>query len=201
MEHRIFIAINLPNDIKNNLAEYQNKWPDLPARWTKPENLHITLVFIGHIDDQGISEIKQVLKSLIVRHKTFSVSLNKICYGPYSLRDAGRRARLGIAEHRAPRMIWVSGGLPKEFTNLKEDLEKELSGKIRLVPEKRETSLHITLARIKEWEWRRLEPDERPEVGESINFSFEVKSIELMESVLKKSGPEYTILESYFLNS
>ncbi|MBU4368064.1 hypothetical protein KKC49_04360, partial [Patescibacteria group bacterium] len=82
MKHRIFIAINLPNDIKKNLTAYQNKWPDLPARWTKPENLHITLVFIGSIDEKGISEIRQILGNLIVRHKTFFVSLNKISYGP-----------------------------------------------------------------------------------------------------------------------
>ena len=185
MEHRIFIAINLPNNIKDNLAEYQNKWPDLPAKWTNPENLHITLVFIGHVDDQDALEIKQILKSFIVRHKTFSVSLNNISYGPPKIIP--------------PRMIWASGELPKEFTDLKEDLEKELSGKIRFAAEKRETSLHITLARIKKWEWQRIEPDERPEVGDNINFSFKVESIELMESILRRDGPEYLVLETYSL--
>jgi len=42
---RVFIAINLPGNIRKKLAEYQKKWPELPIRWTKQDNIHITLVF------------------------------------------------------------------------------------------------------------------------------------------------------------
>jgi 2'-5' RNA ligase len=41
-----------------------------------------------------------------------------------------------------------------------------------------------------------MEPEERPEIDEEVNFSFEVKSIEIMESHLKRGGAEYTVLES-----
>ena len=44
--HRIFIAINLPNDIKKYLVGFEKKWLDLPAKWVNPENLHITLLFL-----------------------------------------------------------------------------------------------------------------------------------------------------------
>lgn len=201
MKHRIFIAINLPEEVKTSLADYQNKWSrptislgrgsstvsgqELPARWTKPENIHITLVFIGDVDKEGIPKIKQVIKKVIVRQKSFSAVLDKILYSPYK------------KDKESPRMIWAMGQLSEEFLNLKKDLEKELSEKIRFSPEKREATLHITIARIKKWEWRRIEPDERPEIEEYINLSFEVKSIELMESKLKRSGSEYTILESF----
>jgi len=43
---RIFIAINLPKQIKKQLAQFQENWPDLPARWLKKETLHITLGFL-----------------------------------------------------------------------------------------------------------------------------------------------------------
>ncbi|PIX88575.1 MAG: hypothetical protein COZ30_00470, partial [Candidatus Nealsonbacteria bacterium CG_4_10_14_3_um_filter_36_16] len=56
---------------------------------------------------------------------------------------------------------------------------------------------HITLGRIKQWEFRQIEPEERPEVNEEINLTFEVNSIEVMESELKRGGSEYTILESF----
>jgi 2'-5' RNA ligase len=39
MRHRVFIAINLPENVKNKLSSYQEKWPELPIRWTKKENL------------------------------------------------------------------------------------------------------------------------------------------------------------------
>lgn len=188
MKQRVFIAINLPEDVKNALANYQKKWPDLPARWTPTQNLHITLIFIGYADEEGISEIQQIIKDVIVRQKAFSIRLNKISYGPPKIIP--------------PRMIWAVGEKSEEFTSLCDNLGQALadSPKISFKPENRETIPHVTLARIKEWEWRRIEPEERPEVGESINLSFEVKSIELMESVLKKSGAEYKILESYKLN-
>lgn len=182
MKRRIFIAINLPENIKNTLADYQKKWPDLPARWIKPENLHITLVFIGYVEEEEISEIRQILANLVVQHKRFFLVLDKISYGPSKIIP--------------PRMVWASGELSKEFFELKQDLEKELSKKIKFTPEKREAALHITLARIKEWEWRRIEPEERPVVDEELNLSFQVASIEVMESKLKRGGAEYAILES-----
>ena len=82
---------------------------------------------------------------------------------------------------------------------MKKDLQKSLVEVVRLVPGPRLFSPHITLARIKRWEWNKIDPEEKPEVNESIDFTFTVESIEVMESVLKKGAPEYTVIESYNL--
>ena len=58
---------------------------------------------------------------------------------------------------------------------------------------------HITLARIKEMEFKNFDLDERPEINEDIDLVFTVESIEVMESELKRGGPVYTILESHNL--
>jgi len=163
MRHRIFIAINLPEDIKEKLAEYQKKWFDLPVRWTKKENLHITLEFLGYLFEQDLIELCQKIKEMVSKKKVFTVCLNKICYDPLN--------------KKLPRMIWVTGGKIIEFN---------------LCP-------HITLGRIRAWQWRQIEPEERQEINEDINLSFEVNSIEIMESKLKKGNSEYTILKSYQL--
>jgi len=163
---RIFIAINLPENIKKKLAEYQKKWPELPVRWTKPENLHITLDFIGYVTDEELIEVCKRTKEIVDKHNPFEIKLTKICYGP-----------LRLHSRQAPRMVWAIGEKIKEF-NL---------------------SPHITLGRIRKWEWQRIEPEERPSVDEEINLSFSVNSIEIMESGLKRGGPEYTVLESYNL--
>lgn len=186
-KHRIFIAINLPEEIKTVLSESQKKWPSIPARWTKPENIHITLVFVGYADEQGLEEIKQILADVAIKHNPFSISLTKISYGPPGITP--------------PRMIWAIGEKSGEFASLCDNLGRTLSSlpKISFKPEDREVIPHITLARIKEWEWRRIEPDERPEIREYINFKIPVNSIELMESVLKRTGSEYKILETYSL--
>ncbi len=78
---------------------------------------------------------------------------------------------------------------------MQKDLENSLYGGSEK-SEARPYIPHINLGRIKTWEFRRLELEERPEVNEEISLSFEVNSIEVMESKLKKGGPEYDILES-----
>lgn len=182
--HRIFIAINLPEDIKKELADYQEKWPEMPIRWTKKDNIHITLIFLGYLNDEEIIEVCKITKETAIKEKSFLVSLIKICYGP--------------PKKMPPRMIWAIGKRSEEFTALRDGLKKSLlsSGVVRFLSSKREFFPHITLGRIRQMEWRRIEPEERPEIEEDINLSFEVESIDIMESILKRGGPEYTVLES-----
>ncbi len=77
MRHRIFTAINLPEDIKGKLVDYQSKWPELPIRWTKKNNLHITLEFLGYLSDDELLKICQDTKELASKHQLFTVTLNK----------------------------------------------------------------------------------------------------------------------------
>jgi len=184
MRHRIFIAINLPEDIKKKLTDYQAKWLELPCRWTKKENLHITLMFLGYLSDEELLEVLRLTREVTQKHKPFSINLKKIIYGP--------------PKKMPPRMVWAEGEKSEELGKLQSDLENSLlaSPVKKMESESRPYAPHITLGRIKAWEFRSIEPEERPEVNEEINLSFEVKSIEVMESELKRGGPEYTVLES-----
>lgn len=182
MRHRIFIAINLPHNVKKELSSFQKKWPELPARWTKPENLHITLAFLGYLSDEELAEVCKIAEEVASRNKPFSIKLSKICYGPL--------------DKKPPRMVWIVGEKSEPFAKLRNDLENALSGESLYQKENRPFSPHITLARIRKWDFRQIEPEDRPEVNEDINFSFEVSSIEVMESKLKRGGAEYTVSES-----
>lgn len=185
MPRRIFIAINLPEKIKSQFVNYQRKWPDLPIRWTKKDNLHITLVFIGYVKDEEIPEICQIVEEMAGKNSIFTISLNKIIYAP--------------PKKMPPRMVWVSGEKSEQLTKLQRALENSLlSSPLRenIKQEKRLYSPHITLGRIKRWDFKQLEIEERPSINEDVSFSFEVNSIEIMESQLKKTGAEYTVLES-----
>lgn len=187
MGHRIFIAINLPKEIKKELKSFQERWKELPVKWVKEENLHLTLVFLGYVSDQEILEIFKITEKVAQEHQPFSINLRKITYGP---------EKKGI-----PRLIWVEGEKSKQLVELQEKLESSIfelpTKKLKL--ENRPFTPHITLGRIRQWEFRKIEPEERPEIDEEVNLSFNVQSIELMESHLKRKGPDYFVLQSFLL--
>lgn len=184
MLHRIFIAINLPKELKETLKEYQKNFRELPAKWVRPENLHITLLFLGNVKTEILPKVFETTKSVSENFSKFKVELEKIDFVPPNTFP--------------PRMIWVF--IKKSETLLK--LQKLLSKKLLFhqIPfqkEEREFTPHVTLARIKKFEFRNIEPEEILEIKTEISFSFEVNSIEVMESHLKRTGPEYTILKSF----
>lgn len=184
MQRRIFIAINLPENIKKELSSFQKKWPELPCRWIKKDNLHITLVFLGYLRDEELPEILKMVREVSLKNEPFFLNLKRVDYGPI--------------DKKSPRMVWVEGEKSQELGKLQEDLKNSLA---RLSSElKREEGRgyipHITLGRLRQWEFRQIEPEERPEIQEDINLSFKVNSIEVMESQLKREGAEYTVLES-----
>lgn len=179
----MFVAIHLPREIQEKLADYQSHWPALPIRWTKKENLHITLVFVGYVEDERLVDIARITKEVGKRHSPFSVRLEKVCYGPVNIIP--------------PRMIWTVGERSEEFAALRDDLEKSLlaSPHIDFPREKRGFYPHITMGRMRQWEWRQIEPEERPEIDKELDMQWQVESIAVMESKLKGGGPEYTTIE------
>ena len=98
-------------------------------------------------------------------------------------------------------MIWAKGEESKELIDLKTNLEKSLiKSEIGFLEDLKKFHIHITLGRIKAWEWKRIEPEERPNITQETDLNFEVSSIEVMESTLRRTGAEYNTLLSVKLN-
>lgn len=186
MVKRIFIAINLPDNIKEELISFKEKFYFLPAKWVKKENLHLTLIFLGYFKDEFFPKLFEVVAEVAKRHDAFWVSLKNVTFAPKN--------------EKIPRMVWVECEKNKNLMKLQEDLENSLIfAKIPFQKEERKFHPHLTLCRIRKWEFRQMEPDEVPEVDEEINLSFKVNSIEIMESKLKRQGPDYFVLKSFKL--
>jgi len=182
-QHRLFIAVNLPERIKNRLDYYQNAWPDLPAKWTKPMNLHITLLFLGNIVEKDIPAVLDTVECVSKKYPPAKLEFEKITYGP--------------PKKIPPRMVWITLKKSDILAKMKEEIEQLLIAQnIRFQIEDREFSPHITFARLKSFALRQMDPEEVPQIEEEINLNFEVKAIDLMESRMKKFGPEYDVLES-----
>jgi len=189
--HRIFVAINLPPNLQKYLADLGSQWSDLPANWVRSENLHITLNFLGNANDEEAIEVCQSTIDIAKRHSPFEILLDRVVYGPQSDVKSGSRP---------PRMVWAMGEKSQEIGNLQKDLQTslfEFSG-ARYQENDQDYAFrpHITLARVIQTEFRRMESEEISAINEKINKIFMVKSIEVMESELRRGGPIYTVLES-----
>lgn len=174
--HRIFIAINLPEGVKEELLAYKEQWLEVPARWVGMDNLHLTLAFLGNRSDEELVEISQSMLAVGERHNSFPLQLTKIVYGP----DA-----------KKPKMIWALLEETPELSALQKDVETTLKHQ-----DTKPFSPHLTLARLNMTAFFRMEAEEIPQIAEDISISFEIKSIEVMESELHRSGPQYTVCQT-----
>ncbi|MSO77896.1 MAG: RNA 2',3'-cyclic phosphodiesterase [Alphaproteobacteria bacterium] len=169
--YRLFVAIELPAAIRQALAALAEGLPG--ARWIEPENLHLTLRFIGEVDGGMAEDIAEALS--LVSAPVFPLRLAGV--GHFS---TGERARI----------LWVGVERSAEM----KQLYTSVSGALRRVgvaPEGRKFSPHVSLARLKD---AHLEDVERFIAGQSLFrvAAFPVGYFTLFSSFLSKSGAIHT---------
>ena len=79
---RIFIALDIPSEIRAQLTEYMERARTLAtdARWARVEGLHVTLKFVGHVDDAVVEQIKAALRS--IKAAPFEVKFTGVGFFP-----------------------------------------------------------------------------------------------------------------------
>jgi len=176
---RLFIAINLPQDIKKEIAK---KIAGLPYqfRWLPKENWHLTLYFLGNTDTETLGKISQVLSEIVPRHQMMELNLEKIILGPKL------------------RMIWLKMTDNENLAKLQEELTKAFQGIGVGREESRRFSPHITLARLKNKDKIGLKESWK---DINLNLKFYPSQIDLMESFVEPKGSRYQIISSYELKS
>ncbi len=183
---RIFIASPIPPKVKEAILNFKNKEPfsRINCRFTRKENLHITILFLGYLDIKKIpllsKKVHQVTEKFL-NEKNREIFLNKVCFGPFF----------------KPRMIWVIGE-SKILENLSKELKKEFEkNQIFFKDREREFLLHITAARFQKGV---VLPKELKNFSLKVGWKFPLKKIQIMESILKpKKQPEYITLEEISL--
>lgn len=186
MKRRIFIAINLPEDVKNKLLACQQMWADLPVRFTKKNSLHLTIVFIGYVTDDEMFDICKKVKKIAKEHQPLSLNFSRVCLGPPG---------------KPPRLIWLEGERSEALLRLKQELDAAIferdAGPNKSVDDNggdKKFLPHITLARIRQMDWKNL--PQKPVINQRFSVEVAVESIEVMESNLRRDGAEYALLES-----
>jgi len=170
---KIFIEITVPGALRKRLVQKYSQWQHMPVKWMKEESLHLTISFIGYVDESVIPDICRKINEAVNNFEAFEITFNNIELGP----DANN-----------PKTIWLSGEPSLELGKLNEVIEQALG----MRPQKhKEYRPHITLGRIRKLRWDEL--SEKPNLNEKFNVTITVDSVSVMES--KGGGAEYVSLE------
>src|SRR5215471_13771566 len=175
---RTFIAIEIPSEIKSALAALQTELRRAGAdvSWTKPENLHLTLNFLGEVDEKRIVEVEQACVSAAAEFRPFTLSLNDTGVFPNA---------------RQPRVLWA--GLAGEIEKAVE-MRKRINDGLALIGFEREDKdfrPHLTIGRVKSNKKTR-ELLAIADARQVPALSFVVTEIVLMKSELHPAGARYT---------
>lgn len=103
MQKRIYITIDLPDEIKEGFRKEENRWKNLNVFWTGFSHVRLTLEYLGIVDKSDLKKIRQALDETAVETKPFAIRLDKIILGP---------------NDKEPKMFWATifeDGAVKKF--------------------------------------------------------------------------------------
>jgi 2'-5' RNA ligase len=172
LNKRIFLALNLPQETKNEITKKYGKTLE-ELKKVKKENLHITLLFLGYFPEEKIKEIKEKLKK--IKHEKFQVLIK------------------GIGSFNS-RVIFLKIEEGKE--KIKE-LHHKISNALEIKDER--FNPHLTIARNKKLKKEKFNGVIKELKKISFEKRIEIKEFDLMESILSPTGAKYKKIYSFEL--
>lgn len=173
---RLFVAIPLPETISTQLSLLQSGLQG--ARWIKPENIHLTLRFIGEVRNDLASDI--------------DMGLSEVSGPPFELALDGVNS---FSRGKNPHTLWVGLAKSEPLAHLQAKIETTLV-RAGLEAETRNFSPHITIARLKEMRPNRV-ATWAAEHGAFRTAAFPVDRFALFSSFLKPDGAVHIEETSY----
>lgn len=195
---RLFVAVPLPNTVREQVSSIVDhlRATDLPARWTDPENAHLTLHFIGEAPPEMAELLRMTLNAPISGHE------------PFVLRTAEPGTFPSI---RRPRVLWLGlwgpahrlGSLYNDIGDFLDDFGFDI--------EDGDFHPHITLGRLRDTEGMKVStfPDAVRDAFEMLRMEklagadaaedFLIEQVQLIRSHLEQDGPRYEVLATYQL--
>lgn len=175
---RCFIALRVSDECLKEIVRVQEilYGYKFVGKLIEPENLHLTLKFLGEVDDERLKNIKESLRKL--EFDSFEGKLGEI--GTFSFKGN-------------PKIVWIKIGgkgtfeLQEKVDSLMVECGYKLEDKF---------SSHLTIARLRYVKDSKGFMEYVSGIGIK-DIKFKVDKIELIKSELKSPGPEYTVIEEY----
>jgi RNA 2',3'-cyclic 3'-phosphodiesterase len=179
-KHRLFVAIHVPEAVKESLREMQKELASVTAntvRWSSPEQLHLTLLFLGHVESAALPNLKPAFETVCQEGSAMRFNVKGLGCFP---------------NPRRPRVVWA--GLEGDVEKLKA-FQRKIHDSLThwcQKEEDREYRPHLTLGRVREG--ARV-----PKLGEALQArtaatfgGFVAEGCSLMRSQLSTHGAVYS---------
>jgi 2'-5' RNA ligase len=179
---RTFIAVDPGQAIRDRLVSLQERLAQsgAPVKWVETENLHVTLLFLGEVDERDTPAVCRAVCDTCTAHVPFTMAVKTVGCFP---------------NPRRPRTLWVGVGAgTQELCALHDTLEPPLLDLGCYRREERKYSPHITVGRVR---------SERPSDTLAANLAkhagwrageVPVRELLVLSSELTPKGPIYTVL-------
>lgn len=181
---RLFVAIALSDSLTTELEQLQKQLKSFArdAKWVKVSGIHLTLKFLGYVEPETISTIRESLADIAKESGSISIRANGCGFFPNA---------------RRPNVLWVGVDSPG-LLPLQQQVEDAMA-KLGFEKENRPFNPHLTLARFKDHRGH-LPLGQEIEKFSSRNFGeFTAQSFSLYESILSRQGAEYHKLQEFVL--
>jgi len=182
---RLFVALDVPEEVREALgkmiARLKQSAPKLRgARWVRPEGMHVTLKFIGHVEETRLGAIREALAKVVWQEAI-------------EMRFRGAQF---LPSERSPRVLAAGVEISPHAGKLAAEIDRALIP-LGVPAETREFMPHLTLARLKSREGAEALVQAAAEMATQDFGSARAAEFHLYESLLRPSGAEYRRVASY----
>lgn len=180
MNLRLFIAIDIPEHIKREIGELIDilKKYDTDVKWIIPENIHITLKFLGATSETLVTQIRESLLPIVSSYEPFYINIQSTGVFP---------------NEKYPRVLWIGIVDSDLLKELRDSIENTLS-LLGFRRDDKEFHPHLTLGRVRAQKGMISLMKELTLFRDKRFGDFLIDQVKLMKSELKSKGAEYTCL-------
>jgi len=185
---RTFIAFPLPAAVRDHIRTLQDgvRAEGFRMRWVKPENIHLTLKFLGNVAPADIDGIADAMAKAVGSAPVIRLGAKGLGVFP------------GI---NRPRVLWVGlQGETRSLIEIQKQLDERLE-RVGIAPETRPFKAHLTIARAKGNLNSKALVEVMAALGNTESAPFTAEEMVLYQSELKPDGAVYTRLKSVSLGS
>jgi 2'-5' RNA ligase len=170
------VLLDLQNDLKKILQSDKINWVD-------PANFHITLIFLGEVEEILVDPLIKILERLSSASRIFTLTYDRLGF---------------FGTQRQPNVIWFGFKDQEDLSKLKMAIDKATS-ELGFKTDNKEFNPHLTYGRVKKIEKSNLLIGYINSRNKAIKGEYSVKEFQLIRSILHPHGPEYKVLHAFKL--